>query len=389
MLKEAGADVQILTRGRGITWLPYAWRKHLWRSLTPGPLRPLSYKVLPPTDLGDIRTARIMADPDKFRRQPPDVQLALLKDVTTPRGAYWLPERVAAVRIITDVRVDGVERAGDKLRVSLSDKTTRTFDAVLLATGYRIDMAKFPLLVRVAAPRGANYAGAVSRAHFRTRDVRQRTLHGWRRGREGTGSHPEVRDRNDERRSASGHVYHQERTALMTELSPDGHDRRPGAIVLGGNFVGLGLVRSLGRRGVPTWVIDTDRKKSIAQFSRYCRRFIATTEPVHEVLLREGRLHELQGWVVFAVADDYVDALSTHFDELSGMYRLTAQAANVTRIALDKRATYAHAAELGIDAPWTCTTSDVSTVDVERIMYPAILKPAVNHRFFPHTNVKR
>src|SRR4029077_11310 len=53
---------------------------------------------------------------------------------------------VAAVRIITDVRVDGVERAGDKLRVSLSDKTTRTFDAVLLATGYRIDMAKFPLL---------------------------------------------------------------------------------------------------------------------------------------------------------------------------------------------------------------------------------------------------
>lgn len=174
----------------------------------------------------------------------------------------------------------------------------------------------------------------------------------------------------------------------MTELSPDGHDRRPGAIVLGGNFVGLGLVRSLGRRGVPTWVIDSDRKKSIAQFSRYCRRFIATTEPVHEVLLREGRLHELQGWVVFAVADDYVEALSTHFEELAGMYRLTAQPANVTGIALDKRTTYATAAELGIDVPWTCTTSDVSTVDVDRITYPAILKPAVNHRFFPHTNVK-
>jgi D-aspartate ligase len=174
----------------------------------------------------------------------------------------------------------------------------------------------------------------------------------------------------------------------MTELSSNGPDRLPGAIVLGGNFVGLGLVRSLGRRGVPTWVIDTDRKKSIAQFSRYCRRFIETTEPVHEVLLREGKLHELQGWVVFAVADDYVDALSTHFDELAGMYRLTAQPANVTRIALDKRLTYANAAELGIDVPWTCTTSDVSTVDVERITYPAILKPAINHRFFPHTNVK-
>jgi D-aspartate ligase len=174
----------------------------------------------------------------------------------------------------------------------------------------------------------------------------------------------------------------------VKEPRPDGHDGRPGAIILGGNFVGLGLVRSLGRRGVRTWVIDTDRKKSIAHFSRYCRRFIETTEPVHEVLLREGKLHELQGWVVFAVADDYVEALSAHFDELAGMYRLTAQPANVTRIALDKRSTYAHAADLGIDAPWTRTTSDISTLDVDQIAYPAILKPAINHRFFPHTNVK-
>jgi len=162
----------------------------------------------------------------------------------------------------------------------------------------------------------------------------------------------------------------------------------PGAIVLGGNFVGLGVVRSLGSKGIPVWVVDTDRKKSIAQFSRYCRRFIVTTDPVHEVLLREGRLHELQGWVVFAVADDYVEALSTHYDELASMFRLTAQPANVTAIALDKRATYAKAADLGIDTPWTCTTSDVTTLDVERMSYPVILKPAVNHRFFPHTNVK-
>jgi D-aspartate ligase len=174
----------------------------------------------------------------------------------------------------------------------------------------------------------------------------------------------------------------------MTELAPDGHHRRPGAIVLGGNFVGLGLVRSLGRRGVPVWVIENDRTKSIAQFSRYCRRFIVSTEPVHEVLLREGKLHDLQGWVVFAGADEYVEAVSAHHEELAAMYRLTAQPANVTSIALDKRATYAKAAELGIDAPWTRTTSDISTVDVDRIAYPAILKPAINHRFFPHTYVK-
>jgi predicted ATP-grasp superfamily ATP-dependent carboligase len=113
-----------------------------------------------------------------------------------------------------------------------------------------------------------------------------------------------------------------------------------------------------------------------------------TNEPIHEVLLREGKLHDLHGWVVFAVADADVEALSTHFEELAGMYRLTVQPADVTRIALDKRATYAHAADLGIDVPWTCTTSDISTVDVDRIAYPAILKPAINHRFFPHTKIK-
>jgi thioredoxin reductase len=53
---------------------------------------------------------------------------------------------VAGVPITTEVRVERVERIGDTVRLSLSDKTTRTFDAVLLATGYRIDMAKFPLL---------------------------------------------------------------------------------------------------------------------------------------------------------------------------------------------------------------------------------------------------
>src|SRR5947207_11589209 len=81
---------------------------------------------------------------------------------------------------------------------------------------------------------------------------------------------------------------------------------RPGAIVLGGNFVGLGVVRSLGARGIPTWVIDSDASKSIAQFSRYTKRFMICKERVHELLLEEGRRHRLNGWVVFPVSDEYV-----------------------------------------------------------------------------------
>jgi D-aspartate ligase len=41
----------------------------------------------------------------------------------------------------------------------------------------------------------------------------------------------------------------------------------PGAVVLGGDYQGLGIVRSLGRHGIPTLIVDDER--SIARASRY------------------------------------------------------------------------------------------------------------------------
>jgi D-aspartate ligase len=162
----------------------------------------------------------------------------------------------------------------------------------------------------------------------------------------------------------------------------------PGAIVLGGNFLGLGIARSLGSRGIPVWVIDADKSKSIAQFSRYTKRFIVTTEPAHEVLLRESRLHDLQGWVLFCGGDDYVEELSTHREALSKIFHVTTPSLEVTRFALDKKRTYARAAELGVAAPWTWSGNSLLSLPEASIPYPVILKPAVNHHFFPQTNLK-
>jgi D-aspartate ligase len=163
---------------------------------------------------------------------------------------------------------------------------------------------------------------------------------------------------------------------------------QPGAIVLGGNFVGLGIVRSLGAYGIPTWVLDADRSKSIAQFSRYTTRFIETKEAITDVLLREGRKHQLSGWVIFPVADEYVEAVSANRELLSSIYRVTTAPPEVTRFALDKRLTYRRANELGIAAPWTSVGNSVAEVEAEGVPYPVILKPAINHHFFPQTNIK-
>lgn len=161
----------------------------------------------------------------------------------------------------------------------------------------------------------------------------------------------------------------------------------PGAIVLGGNFVGLGVARSLGSRGIPVWVFDTDPAKSIAQYSRYVRRFVVYKGDIHDHLLAEGERHGLRGWVVIAVNDEGVEALAIHHEELCAMFRVASPTLELARIALDKRRTYEKAREMGIAVPWTLVTDDPTTVAAD-LPYPVILKPAVNHHFFPHTNVK-
>jgi thioredoxin reductase len=146
ILHENKADVEIITRASEVKFRPFAWRKHLFRQLMPGPLRPLSYRILPPTDLGDIHTARKMADPKKFRRQASEVQESLLRDCAKPVGAYWLPSRLEGVQVKTRVTVVGVERAAAGLKLALSDGTTEQVDMVVLATGYKIDVSKYHIL---------------------------------------------------------------------------------------------------------------------------------------------------------------------------------------------------------------------------------------------------
>ena len=146
LLHENRVEVQVLTRAPALAFRPFAWRKHLFRQLTPGPLRGLSYRIIPPTDLGDVWTARKMANPDLFRRQSPEIQEKLLKDCARPVGAYWLPSRLQGVRVRTGVTVTGVTRVGPGLKLSLSDGATDQVDSVVLATGYRIDISKYQIL---------------------------------------------------------------------------------------------------------------------------------------------------------------------------------------------------------------------------------------------------
>ncbi len=86
-----------------------------------------------------------------------------------------------------------------------------------------------------------------------------------------------------------------------------GHLREAvGALVVGGDYRGLGVVRSLGRRGIPVWVLTDEHH--LAGASRYARRSLPwPTVPEAErvgYLGELARCHGLEGWVVFPTGDE-------------------------------------------------------------------------------------
>src|SRR2546426_7843835 len=90
-------------------------------------------------------------------------------------------------------------------------------------------------------------------------------------------------------------------------------DRRPrppvGAVVIGGDYQGLGIVRSLGQHGVPVCVVDDEL--SISRYSRYATKFVKVANLRDERvavdrLLEIGKRLGLEGWVLYPTRDELV-----------------------------------------------------------------------------------
>src|SRR5262249_14327586 len=63
-----------------------------------------------------------------------------------PAGARWLMPRVSNIRISTGRSIASAVPGGRQVKVTLDDGQTREVDHVLLGTGYRVDMTKYPFL---------------------------------------------------------------------------------------------------------------------------------------------------------------------------------------------------------------------------------------------------
>lgn len=164
-----------------------------------------------------------------------------------------------------------------------------------------------------------------------------------------------------------------------------------GALVIGGDYQGLGIARALGRHGIPVAVLDDEH--SIARYSRFVTRAIHTPDLRDEqrtvdAMLRAGRQYGLQGWVLFPTRDETVAAIARHRHVLSGMYRTPAPPWQTVQQAWDKRNTYALAAELGIPVPRTWQPQHIDELAEIIPALPVAIKPAIKEHFLYATRAK-
>jgi D-aspartate ligase len=165
---------------------------------------------------------------------------------------------------------------------------------------------------------------------------------------------------------------------------------RPGAVVIGGDYRGLGIVRSLGRHGIPVWVLTAEHV--LAGTSRYAQRRLPwpeTGEAEQLAYLLDLSAHNhLDGWVLFPTGDETAALVARNQEVLSRQFRLTTPSWEMMKWAYDKRLTYRLAAELGVDCPWTYYPADRADVERVECAFPTILKPAVKDRRNPFTYAK-
>ena len=138
LLNETGAEIEVLVRAPFVRWL---WRQKWFHTF-----RPVARLLYAPPDVGQAGLSHIVARPNVFRRLPRSLQDRWGKRAIRAAGAAWLNPRCAPIRISTGTSVVSASPVAEQVVLKLSDGTERRVDHVLLATGYRVDVSRYPFL---------------------------------------------------------------------------------------------------------------------------------------------------------------------------------------------------------------------------------------------------
>jgi predicted ATP-grasp superfamily ATP-dependent carboligase len=164
----------------------------------------------------------------------------------------------------------------------------------------------------------------------------------------------------------------------------------PLAVVLEADVNGLGVIRSLGARGIRVWAFDSDRLAP-GLHSRFVERRVVCPDPVKApeafvAVLKRSVACESAPPVLFPTSDAYVQLLASRHAELDGRFSSWVPAPETIASIVDKRRQYEIAQAHGIPMPRTRTFESLE--DVARyakapdLPFPCVVKPAFSTGFW-------
>jgi FAD-dependent urate hydroxylase len=137
LLAEHGVEVRLVVRGQRIIWLDEDY----------GDDPPLRMYAQVRIGIGGPRSAWLAARPELFRLLPHSLSDPLARRCTPPpAGASWLRARLADVDITVGQSITRADRRNGRVDLRLDDGRSLDADHVLLATGYRVDLARYRFL---------------------------------------------------------------------------------------------------------------------------------------------------------------------------------------------------------------------------------------------------
>jgi thioredoxin reductase len=137
LLHEAGADVELITRGQ------VRWHSKILYDRT-GPAKHIFY---PPGDVGPPGINWLVAFPSFFRHFPEKIKDPMHRRAVLPGGAKWLRPRIEGYIPLTEsTQIVKASTPGQGVRLELSDGTVREVDYMILGTGYQPDFHKFTFI---------------------------------------------------------------------------------------------------------------------------------------------------------------------------------------------------------------------------------------------------
>jgi hypothetical protein len=143
LLREAGAEVEVLIRAPIVHWLRHGSPLHAWLHADGNLLGKILY---PPSDIGPPGINWLVDQPELFKRLPMALQERFARRAIRPAGAGWLRPRMGGVTLTTGRLVTAARAVAQQARLQLDDGTERQVDHVLLSTGYRVDVSRCSFL---------------------------------------------------------------------------------------------------------------------------------------------------------------------------------------------------------------------------------------------------